>query len=99
MKSRIILATALLALAVSPIAFAGKSDKGLPPGLKKKAAKGQSLPPGWEKKLKKGEVLDKSVVEAGIVVKTTSPTNITIKVDDRLLRLDPITRKILEVLK
>jgi hypothetical protein len=100
MKRRIIIGMTLLAITLSPVVMA-KNDKGqLPPGLQKKAAKGQQLPPGWQKKLKKGEVLDKAVFDAGVVVKAaTSAGSITINVDDRLLRLDPVTRKILDILK
>jgi len=35
-----------------------QSDKPLPPGLKKKVARGGELPPGWQKKLEVGTVLD-----------------------------------------
>lgn len=100
MKRSFIIATALLALTVSPAILAkNNNNQQLPPGLQKKAAKGQQLPPGWQKKLKKGEVLDKTVFDAGVVVKAeTSTGGITIKVDDRLLRLDPVTRKILDIL-
>ena len=99
MKRNLIIATALLAVTLSPAVLAKNGKNSLPPGLQKKAAKGQQLPPGWQKKLKKGEVLDKVVFDAGIVVKATTPTgSITINVDDRLLRLDPVTRKILDIL-
>ena len=97
MRRSLIIATALLAVALSPAVPAKNNN--VPPGLQKKAANGQQLPPGWQKKLKKGEVLDKTVFDAGVVVKTsTSAGSITINVDDRLLRLDPITRKILDIL-
>ena len=97
MKRSFIIVTTLLALILSPMAMAKKDQ--LPPGLQKKAAKGQQLPPGWQKKLKQGAVLDKVVFDAGIVVKMPTPTgSVTIKVEDRLLRLDPSTRKILDIL-
>lgn len=99
MKRSLTVAMALLAIALSPAVLAKNDNNQLPPGLQKKAAKGQQLPPGWQKKLKKGEVLDKAVFDAGVVVKASSPTgSITINVDDRLLRLDPLTRKILDIL-
>jgi hypothetical protein len=97
MRTGLIIITALLALVLSPVALAKKDH--LPPGLQKKAAHGQKLPPGWQKKLKKGAVLEKAVFDAGVVIKAPTPTGgITIKVDDRLLQLDPVTRKILDIL-
>lgn len=35
--------------------------KDLPPGLKKKVAKGGSLPPGWQKKLARGQAVPSDV--------------------------------------
>lgn len=39
----------------------GKKQKDLPPGLRKKLARGGELPPGWQKKLARGEVVDAQV--------------------------------------
>jgi len=39
----------------------GKKKKSLPPGLKKKVARGGELPPGWQKKVARGEVLDEDI--------------------------------------
>lgn len=72
----------------------------LPPGLQKKQARGQSLPPGWQKKLKKGAILDVEVYRhAKVVVPVDKQGLITISIDDRLLRLDKVTRKIISILK
>lgn len=38
-----------------------KKAKPLPPGLRKKVARGGELPPGWQKKLARGEVVDDAV--------------------------------------
>ena len=35
--------------------------KSLPPGLRKKLARGGELPPGWQKKVARGEVMESSV--------------------------------------
>ena len=102
MKSALIIAGIALALIMNTAALAKPNKDELPPGLQKKAAKGQQLPPGWQKKLKKGAVLDKVVFDAGVVVQAPVPApsgGITIRVDDRLLQLDPVTRKILDILK
>lgn len=100
MKSGIIIATAILALVASPMTLAKDKNSQLPPGLQKKAAKGQQLPPGWQKKLQKGAVLDKSIVDAGVVVKAPTPSGaVTIRIEDRLLQLDVNTRKILDILR
>lgn len=39
----------------------GKKKKHLPPGLKKKEARGRDLPPGWQKKIARGQVLDRDL--------------------------------------
>lgn len=88
-------------LAGSPLSYAknGK-EKGLPPGLQKKAARGEALPPGWQKKLARGEVLDPKVYKQGKVVVPADPRGIiTIRIDDRLLKIHKDTRKIIDILK
>ena len=89
----------LIALSVSPL-YAKKDKSGLPPGLQKKAAQGKQLPPGWEKKLKKGNTLDRDIYRQGTVVAPLDPLGlITIRVDDRLIRLHKETRKIINILR
>ena len=75
-------------------------DKQLPPGLQKKVASGKALPPGWQKKLAKGKKMDAEVYEQGkIVVPINSHGEITLRVDDKVVRLYKATREIIEVLK
>lgn len=76
-----------------------KKKKDLPPGLQKKVERGRELPPGWQKKLKKGETLEKGVYEQGVVIKPVNNKGIvTIKVDDRVIRLYKATREIVDIL-
>ena len=63
MKRSFIIAMTILAVSLSPAVMAKKDKNQLPPGLHKKAGKGQQLPPGWQKKLRKGSVLDKVVFD------------------------------------
>lgn len=81
-------------------------QKALPPGLAKKAARGGELPPGWQKKLARGEVLPQEVYNAG---KPVSPDlkkrlppekkgEVTMQVEDKIVRVVEKTRKITEVL-
>lgn len=81
-------------------------QKALPPGLAKKAARGGELPPGWKKKLARGEVLPQEVLDAG---KPVSPElkkqlppekkgEVTVQVEDKIVRVVEKTRKITEVL-
>ncbi len=89
----------ILALGITPLAAKKDKDQ-LPPGLQKKAASGKQLPPGWQKKLRKGAVLDRDVYRHGTVVVPLDPRGlITIRVDDRLIRLHKETRKIVDILR
>ncbi len=89
----------LLGLSITPL-NAKKERSELPPGLQKKAANGKQLPPGWQKKLKKGAVLDRDVYRQGTVIAPLDPLGlITIRVDDRVLRLNKQTRKIVDILR
>jgi len=77
-----------------------QKDKQLPPGLQKKVDSGKALPPGWQKKLAKGEKMDKDVYKQGeIVVPINSHGEITLRVDDKVVRLYKASREIIEVLK
>ena len=74
-------------------------DKGLPPGLHKKAEKGKPLPPGWQKKLSKGDILDNSIYSRGkIVVPLGRDGTISIEVEGTILKLHQKTRRIIEIL-
>ena len=74
-------------------------DKGLPPGLHKKADKGKPLPPGWQKKLSAGDILDQSIYSRGrIVVPLGRDGTISIEVEGTILRLHKKTRRIIDIL-
>jgi hypothetical protein len=74
-------------------------DKGLPPGLHKKADKGKPLPPGWQKKLSKGDILDTSIYSRGkIVVPLGKDGTISIEVEGTILKLHEKTRKIIGII-
>lgn len=85
----------------------GKGDKpkSLPPGLAKKVERGKELPPGWRKKLILGTVLDTELY--GIAIKITrSPSSVypkiqphteLLRIEDKIIRIQDDTRKILEI--
>jgi len=100
------LLTSLIVIGLSSSFIAGNAlakkdkDKQLPPGLQKKVASGKALPPGWEKKLTKGEKMDDEVFKQGeIVVPINKHGEITLRVDDKVVRLYKATKEIIEVLK
>lgn len=97
-----VLITILLALTlVVPSAYAKKKDKGkqLPPGLAKNVRLGKSLPPGWQKKIAPGKVIEKDIYMQGKIVAPLDPLGIvTIKIDDKVLRVHEKSMEILEIL-
>ena len=98
MSIRCWLVAGLVTIGQSAPAFAKHHGGGeLPPGLQMNHERGKPLPPGWQKKLKVGDVLDKQVYEQGQVVARRDGV-ITIRVDDRLIRLAKDTREILAIL-
>lgn len=57
------------------------------------------MPPGWQKKLKKGEILEEGIYKQAVVVKPANNKGIiTIKVDDRVIKLFKATREIIDIL-
>ncbi|MDH5327274.1 MAG: hypothetical protein OEZ68_05440 [Gammaproteobacteria bacterium] len=97
-KLLIVLTAALALIATQAPAKPGNSQ--LPPGLAKKAAKGQELPPGWKKKLAKGTTLDPLVFAAAVEVsQPDSKGLISVKVEDKVLRLVKETREIIDILR
>lgn len=105
MKIKSIITCTVLASIISSPIYAGndKNDKGkvkhLPPGLHKKAMKGQPLPPGWQKKLAKGAVMDINIYQQSrIVVPVDKKGLITVKIEGKLVRLFKLTREIVEVI-
>ena len=85
--------------------YKGKKNKGLPPGLAKKVARGGELPPGWQKKCVRGEILPEPVFKAAhplpheLIVKLPPPPvgTITVAIDGKIVRLAKATREILDV--
>jgi len=77
---------------------ANKKDKGLPPGLHKKAENGKPLPPGWQKKFSKGDILDNSLYSRGkIVVPFGKDGTISIEVEGTIFKLHEKTKKIINI--
>ena len=96
-KALIILFSSLALVSMTAHAKQDKHDD-LPPGLKKNQARGKGLPPGWQKKLQKGQRLDKEVYDAGrVVVPLDNKGYISIKVDDKIIRLLKATHEIIDV--
>jgi hypothetical protein len=76
------------------------NEKPLPPGLQKKVDNGGALPPGWQQKLTVGEKMDDEVYKKGeIVVPINEHGELTLRVDDKVVRLYKATKEIIEVLR
>lgn len=100
MKTQLIILATLMAFLVNPVAAKNNKSKGLPPGLEKNQKRGKPLPPGWQKKLRRGDVLDIDIYRHGkIVVPVDKHGLITLSIEGHLLRLDKVTRKIVDILK
>lgn len=84
----------------------GKKKKRLPPGLRKKLARGGQLPPGWQKKVARGEVLDEDLLAHALPLPDElleklpeqPPGTIIRTVEDKIVRILEATRTILDVL-
>lgn len=76
----------------------------LPPGLRKKVARGKSLPPGWRKKVEPGQSLDYQVYRQGEslpdgLLRRLPPPPVgseIIRVDEKIILLNSSTRTILD---
>lgn len=102
MKTRILIAVLLALALVTAPAQAKKKDKHkrLPPGLAKKVESGKSLPPGWQKKIAPGKVLEDDIYVHGKIVVPLDPLGIvTIRIDDKVLRVHQKTREIIDILR
>ncbi len=95
-----VIALTTTALISGPV-YAKKDKSGaLPPGLQKKVQRGGSLPPGWQKKLKKGATIERAVYDQGTIIKPVDAVGvITIKVDNKIIRLMKATREIVDILQ
>jgi hypothetical protein len=83
-----------------PVYAKQDKDGALPPGLQKKVQRGGKLPPGWQNKLQKGATMEPEVYQQGTVIKPIDATGvITIKVDDKIIRLMKATREIVDILQ
>ncbi len=79
--------------------------KALPPGLKKKLARGGDLPPGWQKKIIRGEVLGAEVYKYAVhvpygLIKRLPPQpkgTALLKVEGKIVRLLEASGTILDV--
>ncbi len=89
-----------LTLVASP-SFAKKNDHDgqLPPGLAKNVKRGKPLPPGWQKKIAPGKILDREVYGHGTIIAPLDPLGIvTIKIDNKVLRVHQKSMEILDIL-
>ena len=88
-----------LAFITGPAFAKNDKHKGLPPGLEKNQKRGKPLPPGWQKKLVKGHILDIDVYHhARVVVPVDAHGIITVSIEGRLLKLDKVSLKIVDIL-
>ncbi len=82
-----------------------KKKKSLPPGLKKKLARGGELPPGWKNKVARGEVLDADLYRHSHPLPREilrrlpeQPEGTSLRrVDDRIVRIINATHAVLDV--
>ena len=76
----------------------------LPPGLRKKVARGKSLPPGWQNKVVPGQSLDYQVYRQSeslpdVLLRRLPPPPVgseIIRVDEKIILLNSTTRTILD---
>ncbi len=81
-----------------------QADKGLPPGLQKKVARGRALPPGWQKKVTPGRSLDYHIYRQGESLPESllrrlppPPAGAEIlQIEDKIVLLNTATRNILD---
>ena len=89
----------LLSLILNPAIAKNDKSKGLPPGLQKKQQRGKPLPPGWQKKLRVGHILEAEIYHhAKVVVPVNKHGIITVSIEGRLLKLDKVSLKIVDIL-
>ena len=103
MKIRVLILLGMaFMLVVSPVYAKGKGKnkgKSLPPGLAKKYEQGKPLPPGWKKKIAPGRRLDREVYAHRKIIVPADPLGIvTIKIDDKIMKVHEKSMEILEIL-
>jgi len=90
---------ALISLPANSTTNNGHKDKTLPPGIEKKYERTGELPPGWEKKLAVGKRLDRDIYgHARVVVPLGNDGLITVRIENKVVRLIEATREIVEIL-
>jgi len=74
-------------------------SNGLPPGLEKKAERGQPLPPGWQKKLdyRRGDYFDQELLRYGRVYDIDGRRQ-RVEIEDRVYTIIKDTREIVDIL-
>ena len=88
-----------LVLIVSPVHAKKNKGKSLPPGLAKKYKQGKPLPPGWQKKIAPGKIIGKDIYAHGKILVPLDPLGIvTIKIDDKIMRVHKKSMEILDIL-
>ena len=82
-----------------------QEHKELPPGLKKKVARGKALPPGWQKKIEVGHSLDYQLYRQGeslpdlLLQRLPQPPagSEILQIEDKIIRVNSATRTILDL--
>lgn len=100
MKTKLAIIIVSMAFLTGPVIAKHDKHQGLPPGLAKNQKRGKPLPPGWQKKLVRGHILDAEIYHhAKIVVPVNTHGIITVSIEGRLLKLDKVSLKIIDILK
>lgn len=73
-------------------------NNGLPPGLQKKAERGEPLPPGWAKKLHRGDRFPEHYYRYSDVYRVDDRYD-RIRLEDRIYRVIRDTREIVDILQ
>ncbi|WP_203142130.1 hypothetical protein [Marinobacter mangrovi] len=93
-----VLMTAVLMTGILGVAHAGNAHHDdLPPGLQKKADRGESLPPGWQKKLHRGDHLPDDYYRYGDVHHVDDRYD-RVRIEDKVYRVIRDTREIVDIL-
>lgn len=96
----LLLALSALTISALPLHSMAKPPGGLPPGLEKKAQRGEALPPGWQKKLVRGHRLEGHIFHHAVIVSPADRHGIaTVRIEDRVLRLILATHEIVDILR
>ncbi|MFZ8201681.1 hypothetical protein [Alteromonas portus] len=92
-------AIALNSLPASADSSNPHKGKSLPPGIEKKYEKTGELPPGWQKKLSVGKRLDHDIYDhARVIVPLGKDGLVTVRIENKVIRLIQATREIVEIL-